>query len=378
MFLIIFFLLYALLHLYIFDVIVSAVGLPGTARALLVLLFVVMMILPWVTRRLERARHETAARLSAWAGYGWMGAAFVFAFISLLVRGISAAMRAMNQQAVHVMTTHHVFVVSAAITVLIVAYAFIERSWVRVERVIIPTDKDLGGRPVVRVAQISDVHIGLMNGAGRVRAIIRRLQQCDADVVVSTGDLIDSNLESQTGIAELFQEIQPSGGKYAILGNHECYAGLARSIRFTERAGFTMLRNQRAEVGGLEIAGLDDPAADWHADWEQREQQLLAPTSGRFTLFLKHRPDLMKSGPLRFDLQLSGHTHKGQIFPFSLLTRLQYPAHAGLFQMGQAYLYVSRGTGAWGPPLRFLAPPEITLIEIRQRVPVALGAPEPA
>lgn len=380
MFLIIFFVVYALLHLYVFDVVVAAIGLPVPARSLLALWFAGMMFLPWITRRLERGRHEGTARLAAWVGYAWMGALFVFTFISLLVRGIGAAMRAMDPQAAGAMTAHHVFVLSAWISALIVAYAFIERSWVRVERVVIPTDKDLGGREVVRVAQISDVHIGLMNGAGRVRSIIKRLRQCNADIVVSTGDLLDSNLESQAEIADLFHDIRPPGGKYAILGNHECYAGVARSIRFTERAGFKMLRNQSTEVGGLEIVGLDDPAVDWHADWEQREQQLLSRVSARFTLFLKHRPDLIKGAPVLFDLQLSGHTHKGQIFPFSLLTRLQYPAHGGLFRLGgAAYLYVSRGTGAWGPPLRFLAPPEITLIEIRQKVATAaLATPEPA
>ena len=151
-------------------------------------------------------------------------------------------------------------------------------------------------------------------------------------------------------------------------GNHELYAGLDQAISFTERAGFRVLQNEGSTAGGLiNVVGVDDPAIlrVTHS-WLAPEKTLLSKVSSdKFTLLLKHRPAVDQESLGLFDLQLSGHVHKGQIFPFNLLTYLFYPVRTGfaLYPQNSA-LYVSRGTGTWGPPIRFLAPPEITVIEL--------------
>ena len=150
-------------------------------------------------------------------------------------------------------------------------------------------------------------------------------------------------------------------------GNHEYYAGIDQALDFTRKAGFTVLRGQATETAGITIAGVDDStAADIRGGHEVDERQLLGPLpDSKFTLFLKHRPVVEKGSAGLFDLQLSGHIHKGQIFPFYLITRLFYPVKTGLSHLqGKATLYVSRGTGTWGPPVRVLAPPEITVIDL--------------
>jgi predicted MPP superfamily phosphohydrolase len=180
---------------------------------------------------------------------------------------------------------------------------------------------------------------------------------------------VDGETDNLSGLVDLLREINPPYGKFAVTGNHEFYAGLDQSLNFTKAAGFTVLRGAGADVGGfITIAGIDDPTAKTFDAVEGiREEQLLSGLSdGRFAILLKHQPFVLKGSPPLFDLQLSGHTHKGQIFPFTLLTRLVFSYNSGCHQLADgSILYVSRGSGTWGPPMRLMAPPEITIIDLR-------------
>jgi predicted MPP superfamily phosphohydrolase len=157
-------------------------------------------------------------------------------------------------------------------------------------------------------------------------------------------------------------------GKFAVTGNHEFYAGLDQAVRFTEEAGFTMLRGEARPVAGfMTIAGVDDPTGKRFGLFRGPEEGALLKgvARGRFTILLKHEPVIAKDATGLFDLQLSGHTHKGQIFPFNYIVKIFYPHDAGLVHLPQhAFLYVSRGSGTWGPPIRFLSPPEVTIIKL--------------
>jgi predicted MPP superfamily phosphohydrolase len=135
-----------------------------------------------------------------------------------------------------------------------------------------------------------------------------------------------------------------------------------------QRAGFRVLRGEGVTVAGLiNIVGVDDPTENRFGPGRSLSEKALLSRlpQDRFTLLLKHRPSIDQDALPFIDLQLSGHVHKGQIFPFSLVTKLVHPRHAGLYQVAQnAYLYVSRGSGTWGPPIRFLASPEVTVIDL--------------
>jgi predicted MPP superfamily phosphohydrolase len=202
----------------------------------------------------------------------------------------------------------------------------------------------------------------------RLAKILTEVKKADPDLFLSTGDLVDGQINNLVGLAELFLEIRPRFGKFAITGNHEFYAGLAHSLEFTRRAGFTPLRGESLTVGGLiNLAGIDDPAGKGFGLYrEASEKDLLSKLPReKFTILLKHRPEVERTALGFFDLQISGHTHKGQIFPFRLLTRIFYPYYGGSFPISpQASLHVSRGSGTWGPPIRFLTPPEVTVYEL--------------
>jgi len=251
---------------------------------------------------------------------------------------------------------------------LIAGYGYSDAKNIRIETITIKTSKIPESVGRLRIVQISDVHLGLIIREGRLRNILSRVKEAGPDILVSTGDLVDGQINGLPGLAELFREINPPYGKYAITGNHEFYAGLEQALAFTRKAGFIILRGEAAEIKGLlNIAGVDDPAGrNLGLQRDVDEVKLLSGLSrDRFTLFLKHRPLVNRESTGLFDLQLSGHAHRGQIFPFSILTKLYYPVHAGFASLDNgSRLYVSRGTGTWGPPIRFLSPPEITVIDL--------------
>jgi len=207
-----------------------------------------------------------------------------------------------------------------------------------------------------------------MTSQKRLKRIVEEVKKTEPDILVSTGDLVDSASHDIGHFVEPLKGIQAKYGKFAVTGNHEFYTGLDQALKFTKDLGFTILRGEGVTVEGIiNIAGVDDPTAKrFDRIQGKSEQELLANLpSDKFTLLLKHMPIINKKAIDYFDLQLSGHTHKGQIFPFGFLTRLVYATDSGLLNLpNHTRLYVSRGTGVWGPPIRILAPPEITIIDL--------------
>ena len=387
LFLLTFLLLYSSLHLYLFLKIKGAFAL-GMGMALVIVVFMVVMVAaPILVHVLERYRWEAFARLFSYVGYSWLGLIFLFCscalivdFYRLLIFAAGGLLR--TDLSTITLSTRLAFFIPALVSMSIFTYGLFEAGAIRLEQVTITTPKVPREMGTFTICQISDVHLGLIVREERLTKIINLIKQARPDVLVSTGDLVDGQIDDMGGLARLLQAINPPYGKFAITGNHEFYAGLNQALRFTGQSGFTVLRGEAKAVAGfMTIAGVDDPAGKaFGLVPVPSEQALLAAVPrGRFTLLLKHRPVVDKKAENLFDLQLSGHTHKGQIFPFSLFVKLStigsrtnFSSEAGLVHLGQrrqgrfrdSLLYVSRGTGTWGPPIRFLARPEVTIIKL--------------
>jgi hypothetical protein len=165
----------------------------------------------------------------------------------------------------------------------------------------------------------------------------------------------------------MLRGIKPRYGKFAVTGNHEYYAGLDKALEFTRGAGFSLLHGASVDIGPIVIAGVDDrTGVQVRGERPVSDRQVLSKLDrAKFVLFLKHQPDPEPDALGAFDLMLSGHTHRGQIWPFTYFTMLFYPLNAGRYDLGQgSILYVSRGTGTWGPPIRFLSSPQVTIVEL--------------
>ncbi len=320
-----------------------------------------MLFAPFLLWRLEsHTAYHIPAVIGAWLIYGWMGFSFVFFWIGLALTLLDTAMRLSG---LALPFSPSGFPVLAGLSLAVWTYGFVAARRVRIERVSLVSDRLPPGFPGLRLVQISDLHLGVLIGRQRLDRVLSGIRSLAPDIVISTGDLVDAQAHFLDGLSSGFAELQPPLGKFAVTGNHERYAGLAHALDFHARSGFRLLRGEAVEVAGIVLAGVDDPAVTGESE---DDAGVLAGIPGdRFVVFLKHQP--IVDTRARFDLQLSGHTHKGQIFPFGLLVRLAYPVVAGLHALPNgAHIYVSRGTGTWGPPIRLFSPPEITLIELKR------------
>ncbi len=373
LFFIIFFLLYGGMHLYAFLKARTGLALGPAASKLLLLFMLVMTFTPFIVRLSEKQGFELFARLMSYAGYMWMGILFMFFALSLSIdffRFLVYIGEFVFHKNLHYLrpSAGVSFFIALLLSVSISVYGYFEAQNIRTEKITVKTSglPEHIGR--LRIVQISDVHIGLIVREERLKRILNEVKKANPDILVSTGDLVDGQINSLAGLSKFFNEINPGYGKFAITGNHEFYAGLSQALDFIEKSGFTILRGEGLNVGGvINIAGIDDPAGNPEGLSKNiSEKELLSQfPEEQFTLFLKHRPVVDKNSVGLFDLRLSGHSHKGQIFPFSLITKVYYEVDAGYSQLADgSHLYVSRGSGTWGPPIRFLAPPEITVIDI--------------
>lgn len=373
LFIIIFILLYGGLHFYMFYKAKTALAF-STSTSIFVLLFMLVMVFaPILVRLSEKWGSEFITSLVAYVGYTWMAILVLFFCTSIvidLLRFLVYLGGLISQRDFSSIThlTSYYFFAPLLLSILITTYGYFEARNIHVERVTIKTAKIPQGIDRLKIVQISDVHLGVLVGEERLKKILEEVKKANPDILVSTGDLVDGEMYNMAGLMRLLIEINPRYGKFAVTGNHEFYAGIDKALDFTKNSGFTVLRGEERTVAGcLNVAGVDDPAGKPFGVHEQRSEKelLLSLPPGNFTLFLKHRPLVNKDAVGFFDLQLSGHAHRGQIFPFSVITRLVYPIDHGGMQLGNgSYLYVSKGAGTWGPPIRFMAPPDIVLIEL--------------
>ena len=373
LFLLTFFLIYGGFHFYFFLKVRAAFA-PGAAgQAILVALLIIGLMTPFIVRASERYGFEVLARLLSWAGYLWMAvlllffsASVLFEFCRFLVHLTGLALR--TDAGAFLPSARMLFLAPAAAALGMVLYGAFDARWIRSESLVIHSAKIPKEAGRIRIVQISDVHVGVLVRGDYLADILRKVREAAPDLLVSTGDLVDGQGNDLSEAAAQFRGIRPRYGKFAVTGNHEFYAGIDEALDFTAKAGFTTLRGGVATVAGVvDLVGVDDPGIQ-RSGFQGRpsDREILSRAGGgRFTILLKHQPLVEKDAPGAFDLQLSGHTHGGQIFPFSLITRLVFPFHNGNYPLtGGTLLHVSRGTGTWGPPVRFLVPPEITIIDL--------------
>ncbi|MGC9325722.1 MAG: metallophosphoesterase [Desulfomonilia bacterium] len=372
-FLITIFGIYSAVHIYTFIKMRAAFSFGFVPGVALGILFAVMTFSPILIRTLEWQGYDFPARALSCIGYTWMGVLFLFFCASLLIDIyrilVSGAGFLFHRDVGPLMpSSFNAFLIPLILALGISLYGFFEAITIRPEMIHMKSSKIPESMGRVRIVQVSDVHLGLVVRGWRLQKIVKVIQETDPDILVSTGDLVDGQIDSLKGLPDVFREIQPRYGKFAVTGNHEFYAGLDHSLDIIHQAGFTMLRGEAVTIPGMiTVAGVDDPTARrFHMTAGKREEDLLSSVpKDTFTLLLKHQPYLKESTLGLYDLQLSGHTHNGQIFPFSLMVRQFYDHVTGWHELGKgSHLYVSRGTGTWGPPIRFLSPPEVTVIDI--------------
>ena len=372
-FLFVFLSIYSALHAYTFSRLYLAFSCKGKRLFALSGFMVMMVASPVLVRLLERADFYASARVLAVISFSWMGFVFLFASLALLVdcsRLLLTVFKTVmsSRSFAYPVSAGRVFAGAFVLSLLIWCYGWFEAGNIQLTHETVQTEKLPAYMERLRLVQISDVHLGLLIGPSRLQVILDKVEEAKPDILVCTGDMVDGHIEEREEILQMLRRVKAPFGKYAVTGNHEYYTGVSSSVSFLEEAGFTVLRGRKKDLpGNVSIVGVDDQVRFRMepASRNSEEELLRGRDQERFTILLKHRPDVLLSTDGFFDLQMSGHIHQGQIFPFGLITRIFYPQPVGLSSPEQnRLLYVSRGTGTWGPPIRFLSPPEVTVIDI--------------
>lgn len=218
------------------------------------------------------------------------------------------------------------------------------------------------------IIQISDLHIGSHMSSQRMKHIVASVNQLSPDLVVITGDLIDRDICRDQTVCPALAGIRSAHGVFAVSGNHEYYAGIETFEKLTKEAGIRVLNNEHVRIAdGLQLAGIPDEESSsrFRRTGPDLKKALENADPALPVVLLKHRPTgLPGAAALGVDLQLSGHTHAGQIPPLDLIVLLLFKYPFGLHKLNNTWIYTSVGTGTWGPPMRFLSRSEIVRIRL--------------
>ncbi|MEU2258234.1 metallophosphoesterase [Nocardia xishanensis] len=216
-----------------------------------------------------------------------------------------------------------------------------------------------------RIAVVSDVHLGPILGRGFAERVVRTINDTQPDLIAVVGDLVDGSVDDLRPAVEPLGRLRARHGAYFVTGNHEYFSGAEEWIEHVQDLGLRLLANDRTELPGFDLAGVNDVQGERVGQGPDFGKALGDRDPARTAVLLAHQPiqihDAVAHG---VDLQLSGHTHGGQLWPGNLVAALANPTVAGLERYGDTQLYVTRGAGAWGPPVRVGAPSDITVVEL--------------
>ncbi|MFJ4780341.1 metallophosphoesterase [Streptomyces sp. NPDC088762] len=234
-----------------------------------------------------------------------------------------------------------------------------------VRRVQVPLAKLPRAAHGFRIAVVSDIHLGPVLGRAHTQRIVDTVNRTQPDLIAIVGDLVDGNVHDLGPAAEPLRRLSARHGSYFVTGNHEYFSGAQQWVDHVRELGLTPLENARRSLPHFDLAGVNDIAGESEGHGPDFRAALGDRDRTRAAVLLAHQPvvihDAVRHG---VDLQLSGHTHGGQLWPGNYLAELANPTVAGLERYGDTQLYVSRGAGAWGPPVRVGAPSDITVVEL--------------
>ncbi|WP_033437867.1 metallophosphoesterase [Saccharothrix sp. NRRL B-16314] len=223
-----------------------------------------------------------------------------------------------------------------------------------------------------RIAVVSDIHLGPLLGRGHTERVVRMINEQQVDLVAIVGDLVDGTVDELGEAAAPLGDLVSTHGSFFVTGNHEYYSGAEPWLAELERLGVNALRNERLTIeragASFDLAGVSDVTGVAFDDGPDYARALDGRDTSTPVVLMAHQPvQVRESAKHGVDLQLSGHTHGGQMFPFHLAVGLQQPMRSGLETIDGTQVYTTNGVGFWGPPVRVGAPPDITVVELRHK-----------
>jgi predicted MPP superfamily phosphohydrolase len=367
------------IHYYIWVRLVRDTALPPPFRGVATGLLVALALSLPLTFLVGRAVKRETAGLFAWPAFVWMGLMMMLLLLLLgadVVRAAARVARGPVEDPLRRLFLHRLLggaVATVAAGAAVVAIRQARRLALR--DLTIPLSRLPRAFDGTRIVQLTDIHVGPTLGREFIEDLVARTNALEPDLVAITGDLVDGSVAHLRDAVAPLAQLRARHGVYFVTGNHEYYSGVDEWLDELRRLGVRVLRNERVAIGGpnsddgFDLAGVDDHSASMtHPDHgPDLPRALEGRDPSRELVLLAHQPRAIHEAARHgVGLQLSGHTHGGQIWPWRYLVRLQQPYVAGLIRHGDTHLYISAGTGYWGPPMRLGTTAEITRLTLRR------------
>ncbi len=387
--------LFALMHWYLWKRLVKDTTRPGRGRRAATVATVVLALLVFATLTLGRQVAPDIGQWFVWPGYVWFALLFYLFLITLLLELPRLALRGwLRRRPLEATATSPDTVAPVQPPEREVDQGrrlFLARGAGLVAGVASTSLVGFGmssalGRPDVlrvpiglrrldpafdgfRIAVVSDTHLNAILRRAHTERLVRMINEEAPDLVAIVGDLADGTVADLRDAAAPLADLAPREGSFFVTGNHEYFVDPDGWVRELDRLGVHTLRNERTAVtrgaASFDLAGVTDINGRTHDDAPDFDRALSGREHGRPVVLLAHQPVQVTEAASRgVDLQLSGHTHGGQLYPFHYVVSLAQPSLAGLSKVDDTWLYVTRGVGFWGPPVRVGAPPDITIVEL--------------
>lgn len=369
-------LIYASVNYYIYSRAMQAIPADSNFRSWFRWGFLLLASSYVAGRFLERAYLSVFSDMLTWVGAFWL-AVMLYGFLMVVLVDLVRLTDYFTGVLPEIMHTvkfkQNAFFVSSVLIILVVIGGHINAITPRTTTLDIEIDKTAGDLKQLNIAMVSDIHMGTLIGPRRTSKLVDSINSLNPDIILLAGDIVDEDLAPviRQNLGEALKKLKAPLGVYGITGNHEYIGGAEAAVKYLEAHGIVMLRDSVLKISdAFYVAGREDREKSRFSGKNRKEvSELLANVDKSLPIILlDHQPySLEKASEAGVDLQLSGHTHHGQLWPLNYITSAIYEVSMGHKQKGKSHFYVSPGFGGWGPPVRTGHRPEIVNIRLRFR-----------
>ena len=367
--------LYAAVNFYIFIRGWQALPNGSIIRKIYLYVFIFVSLSFILGRILEKYYLSVFSDILIWIGSFWFAAILYFLLIVIffdVLRTINSSTPVYPSFATfnYGVTKQIIFLFSVFLVGGILTYGYYNSKNIKIQSLEYNIQKNCGELKELKIAMLSDLHLGTIIGSARLEDIVNKTNSLNPDIILLAGDVVDEDLAPviRNNLGEMLKNFKSKYGTYAITGNHEYIGGVEEACEYLNAHNIIMLRDSVVKIdNAFYLIGREDKDISRFSDRKRKSLNELIKDADKSCplILLNHQPfDLDESVKSEIDLQLSGHTHNGQIFPLNFITKLIFELSSGYTKKGQTHFYVSTGVGTWGPPVRIGNSPEIVEIKL--------------
>lgn len=332
------------------------------------ILFLFISFSFFIGRFLEKKFLSVLSDIFIWIGSFWFAFVLYF-FLSVvafdLLRLADLFVHFLPVGETYISLKFYLMLTDIGVIGLICLIGFLNARNIRIRQLVLEIAKKNQIAKELTIVVASDIHLGTIINRPWTKRIVEKINSLNADLVLLPGDIVDGDVEPviKLNLGEVLRTIRSKYGVYGITGNHEYIGGVEPAVKYISEHGIRVLRDEQIEVAGMTIIGREDRSAGK----KRKSIQELAEGIDSTTplIVMEHQPfKLEEAVNVGADLQLSGHTHHGQVWPLNLITKKVYELSWGYLKKGNTHIYVSCGAGSWGPPVRLGNTPEIMQIKL--------------